>query len=73
MGLPIFLKDTDDKKYIVKKILFPLDSNIAIHLPILVMLVGLMIIGTFTGVLCIKQQKIIDSKNSTGQARVKQL
>lgn len=73
MGLPIFFKETDDKRYLVKRILFPLDSNIAIHLPILVMLVGLMIIGTFTGILCINQQKIIDSKKITQQVRLKQL
>ena len=73
IGLPIFFKNNDDNDYLIKKVLFPLNSDIAIHLPILVMLIGLMIIGTFIGILCIKQQKIVDEKNKNREKNVKNI
>ena len=73
IGLPIFFKNNDDNDYLIKKVLFPLNSDIAIHLPILVMLIGLMVIGTFIGILCIQQHKIIDQKNKNREKNVKNI
>ncbi|XBW35977.1 hypothetical protein QEN19_001550 [Hanseniaspora menglaensis] len=61
MGLPIFLEE-NDFKYSILNFLFPISSQIAIQLPILIMLIGLMIIGTFIGVLFINQQNVVDNR-----------
>jgi hypothetical protein len=68
IGLPIFFSVDPSTNtfehhiYLRDNILFPFKPSIGILIPILIMLVGLMIIGTFLGVLCIKQQQIIDTK-----------
>jgi len=71
VGLPIFFKiDPTTNKfqkhiYLRDEILFPFRPSVGVLIPILIMLVGLMIIGTFLGVLCIKQQDAINKRKAT--------
>ena len=68
IGLPIFFSidpetNTFQKHiYLRDEILFPFKPSVGILIPILIMLVGLMIIGTFLGVLCINQQRVINKR-----------
>ena len=71
VGLPIFFKiDPTTNKfqnhiYLRDEILFPFRPSVGVLIPILIMLVGLMIIGTFLGVLCINQQDAINKRKPT--------